>query len=300
MPPHSILILGAGELGMEVLRSLALHPARKATKLAVLRRPSSRQDRARQEQAYELRGLDVVEVTGNIEHDSLESLADVLTAYQVVINCSGMAMSPTTQLKVARAALRGKVRKYFPWQFGVYYDSIGCGSGQGLFDLQLDVRDLLRGQSEMEWLILSTGKFISFLFEPGFDVVSPDRRTVTALGGWDNRITVTAVEDIGKIVAEIALVHPELNGVVYAAGDTISMSQLADVVDETLGIRVLRRLKTVQQLQEELAADPQDGMRKYRLVFAKGVGVSWDKTSTINDKLGLSTTSVMEWAKNRL
>jgi len=63
------------------------------------------------------------------------------------------------------------VKRYFPWQFGVDYDVIGRGSAQDLFDEQLDVRDLLRGQSGTEWVVVSTGMFMSFLFEPWFGVV---------------------------------------------------------------------------------------------------------------------------------
>jgi len=54
------------------------------------------------------------------------------------------------------------VKRYFPWQFGVDYDVIGRGSAQDLFDKQLDVRHLLRGQSGTEWVVVSTGMFMSF------------------------------------------------------------------------------------------------------------------------------------------
>ena len=74
-------------------------------------------------------------------------------------------------MKIAQAALEGGVRRYFPWQFGVDYDVLGRGSAQDLFDEQLDVRDLLRGQSSTEWVIVSTGMFTNFLFEPSFGVV---------------------------------------------------------------------------------------------------------------------------------
>jgi len=67
---------------------------------------------------------------------------------------------------LARAVLDAGVRRYVPWQFGVDYDVIGRGSAQDLFDEQLDVRDALRSQSGTEWVIISTGMFTSFLFEP--------------------------------------------------------------------------------------------------------------------------------------
>ena len=65
-------------------------------------------------------------------------------------------------------ALQARIPRYFPWQFGVDFDVIGRGSPQDIFDAQLDVRELLRGQHETEWVIISTGMFMSYLFEPEF------------------------------------------------------------------------------------------------------------------------------------
>lgn len=52
------------------------------------------------------------------------------------------------------------------------YDVVGKGSGQPVWDEQYDVRTLLREQNVTEWVIVSTGIFTSFLFEPAFDVVN--------------------------------------------------------------------------------------------------------------------------------
>ena len=145
------------------------------------------------------------------------------------------------------------------------------------------------------FVIVSTGMFLSFLFEPAFGIVNAERDAVTAIGSWDNSITVTSPEDIGKLTAEIALAHLELTDVVYVAGDTVSMQQLADILDSVLQKRVDRRLKDVAQLKEELAADPDNGMRKYRVVFAEGVGVSWQKSESFNVRVGIDTMTVQQW-----
>lgn len=212
-----------------------------------------------------------------------------------------MSLPPGTQLKISRAILatakNGSVRRYFPWQFGVDYDAIGLASAQDLFDEQLAVRDLLRGQKEVEWVIVSTGMFMSFLFEEGFGVVDLRGERVMALGSWENCLTVTAVEDIGRVVAELAFVGVEEKGVVFVAGDTVSMGRLADVVDGLLGREVERSVKTVEQLERELVESPDNVMRKYRAVFAAGVGVSWDKEASFNAKRGLDMVLVEDWAK---
>ena len=174
-----------------------------------------------------------------------------------MIGCTGFVAGRSIQLKLARAALDAGVRRYFPWQFGVDYDAIGRGSAQDLFDEQLDVRDLLRSQDRTEWVIVSTGMFTSFLFEPSFGVVDLAQDTVRALGSWDNAVTVTTPEDIGVLTAEIVSTEPRIaNSVVYTAGDTITYARLADVVDTVLGRKVRRVEWCVPELKDELAKTP--------------------------------------------
>src|SRR4029079_6477685 len=97
------------------------------------------------------------------------------------------------------------VNRYLPVEFGVDDDVIVKGSAQDLFDEQLDVRNLLRGQDRTEWVIVSTGMFPRFLFEHSLGVVDLARNTVHALGAWDNAVTVTTAEDIGALTAQILL-----------------------------------------------------------------------------------------------
>lgn len=94
------------------------------------------------------------------------------------------------------------MKRYFPWQFGVDFEVIGRGSPQDLFDAQLDVRELLRAQDKTEWVIISTGMFTSFLFEPVFEVVDFENDTVNALGSLENSVTLTTPDDIGTLTAD--------------------------------------------------------------------------------------------------
>lgn len=272
MTPPSILVIGAGELGSTVLRSLAQHPSRSSTNIAVLLRSVDSTNESKRKTIADLNSLDIEIVEGDVVKNSPEQLLTTFSKYHTLISCSGFSQPPGTQIKVAKAAIGSGCRKYFPWQFGIDYDVLGRNSAQDLFTEQLDVRDLLRQQSKMNWTIVSTGIFTSFIFEPAFGIVNAERDNVTALGGWDNRITSTSPEDIGKLVAEIALVHTETIGIVFTAGDTVSMKEIANAIDRVLLRRVDRGLKTVNELKEELALDPTNGMRKYRVVFAEGVG----------------------------
>lgn len=300
----SILVLGAGELGMAVLRGLASRAAQfPGTTLTVLLRPSTivSQDPSKQRDIAELGSLGVEFLPGDLVEDATADLAALFKDFHTVIGCTGFVAGRSIQLKLAHAALDAGVKRYFPWQFGVDYDVIGRNSAQDLFDEQLEVRDLLRSQNRMEWVIVSTGMFTSFLFEPSFGVVDLERSTVHALGSWDTAVTVTTSEDIGVLTAEIVFAEPRIvDCIVYTAGDTITYERLADVVDSVLGRKARREEWSVPALKDELAKDPNNPIKKYRVVFAEGRGVSWEIGKTFNAQRGIEVSDVERWATENL
>ncbi|MEA3171975.1 MAG: aromatic alcohol reductase [Pseudomonas fluorescens] len=297
MTASSMLVLGAGELGMAVLRELVVLAAPHNTRIAVLLRPASLQSAA----AQTLREQGVEVLAGDLQNDSQSTLAALFSGFATVICCTGFAAGPGTQTKLARAAIEGGVQRYIPWQFGVDYDVIGRGSPQDTFDEQLDVRDLLRGQQATHWLIISTGMFTSFLFEPSFGVVDLTQHRMHALGDWDTAVTVTTPQDIGRLTARIVFAEPALgNQVVYTAGDTLTYRQLADTVDAVLGITLKRACWSVPTLLAQLARTPDDNLQKYRAVFAQGNGVAWDPAVTFNAQQQIAVTSVAQWVRLNL
>jgi hypothetical protein len=230
----------------------------------------------------------------------VNGLAAIFAEFDLVICCTGFVGGPGTQRKITEAALQAGVERYVPWQFGVDYDVVGRGSGQEVFDEQSDVRDMLRGQSATQWVIVSTGMFTSFLFEPAFGLVDLERGRVHALGSWDNRLTVTTSEDIGRLTAVILAHEPPIRDeVVYVAGDTFSYAQLAEMVEAHLGRDVERVLWDFGKLRSEVTMHPEDGMRKYRLAFARDSGVAWDKEPTFNATQGIEVTDVPAWLNRR-
>ncbi|KAH8596267.1 putative isoflavone oxidoreductase [Bisporella sp. PMI_857] len=300
----SILVLGAGELGMAMLVALAQRKL-PATTLTVLLRPltiaSSSPSKATE--IAHLKSLGICILPGDVSSLSSSELANLFKPYDTIISCLGFASGPGSQVKLCKAVLEAGVQRYFPWQFGVDYDVIGRGSGQDVFDEQLDVRDLLRGQEKVKWVIVSTGMFTSFLFESYFGVVDLDsgEGVVRALGSWNDEVTVTTPFDIGKLTAEIVFTEPEINNqVVFTAGETINYGQLADVVEEVIGRRVGRELWTEEYLREELEKDPSNGVKKYRVVFASGKGLAWDMSKTFNAQQGIETEDVHTWARKNI
>lgn len=301
---QSILVLGAGELGFPVLRNLARR-AKEVTgaKISVLLRASAvdSTEPGKQRDVAEIRNLGIEIVVGDLVKSSIDELAVVFARYDTVIGCAGYAAGINTPIKLARAALQARIPRYFPWQFGVDFDVIGRGSPQDIFDAQLDVRELLRSQGQTEWVIISTGMFMSYLFEPEFGVVDLKNSAVHALGSLDTAVTLTTPDDIGTLTAAVVFAQPRIrNEIVFLAGDTVTYGEVADKLQAALGHPFSRSEWTEQYLLDELARDPQNMMRKYRAAFAQGRGVAWDKTGTFNQRHAIPVTDVSSWIRANL
>ena len=296
---QNILVLGAGELGLPVLRSLA-HRAKgiDGVKISVLLRASAVESSTpgKQRDIAEIRDLGIEIVVGDLVKSSIDELAVVFAKYDTVLGCAGYAAGIDTPMKLARAALQARIPRYFPWQFGVDFDVIGRGSPQDIFDAQLDVRELLRSQHQTEWVIISTGMFMSYLFEPEFGVVDLQNHAVHALGSLDTAVTLTTPDDIGALTAEVMFAKPRIqNEIVYLAGDTVTYGEVADKLEVSLGRPFTRSEWSEEYLLGELARDPHNMMRKYRAAFAQGRGVAWDKSGTFNSQRALAVTDVASW-----
>ncbi|OAX77827.1 hypothetical protein ACJ72_07871 [Emergomyces africanus] len=320
-PPTNILLIGAGELGTAVLNSLIHHPAHtsnKTSSISLLLRPTSISNLKRKNP--DLSALLQTQsskpnnhpnntinlIPGDIATDSHETLTSLFRPYDLVISCAGFVAGPGTQLKITRAVLAANVPLYIPWQFGVDYDAIGRGSAHDLFDEQLDVRELLRAQEKTKWTVVSTGMFTSFLFDAWFGVVdlAGENAKIQSLGGWDNRVTVTAPADIGKLTAEIVFGDDGAlgaNAAVFVGGDTVSYGQVAELVEQVTGKKVVERsVLTVQHVRERLEKEPDNALLKYYAVFGAGKGVAWDLEKMWNFQKGIHALTAEEWARENL
>lgn len=301
---ENILVLGAGELGLPVLRNLALRAKDvEGTKISVLLRESTvtSDEPGKQFVITEIRNLGINIVTGDLVMSSVDDLASLFAQFDTVVGCAGYAAGINTPMKLAQAALQARIPRYFPWQFGADFDAIGRGSPQDIFDAQIDVRDLLRSQHETEWVIISTGIFMSYLFEPDFGVVDLQNDTVHALGSIDNTMTLTTPDDIGMLTAAIVFKTPRIrNEIVYIAGDTLTYAEVADKLQSALGRPFSCTEWSEQYLMDKLALNQQDMMSKYRAVFAQGRGVAWDKKQTFNERHNIPVTDVAAWINANL
>ena len=229
-------------------------------------------------------------------------LVSIFKNYDAVVSCTGYGTGAGGfQLKLAHAVLEAGVKRFFPWQFGVDFEVIGRGSAEDLFDEQLDVRELLRSQSTTKWVIVSTGLFTSYLFEPYFGVVDFDKKVVNALVSLDTAVTITTPDDIGMLTAEIFFEEPAIeNRIVYIAGDTITYEKLGDIVESLSGQKFKRTISDIEELGRFLKNDPANFVYKYRSIFGAGRGVSWNFETSYNSQKGIKTTSAREWAQKNI
>ncbi|HDL7101044.1 TPA: aromatic alcohol reductase [Yersinia enterocolitica] len=300
---EKVLVLGAGQLGNAVLNSLVPAVKQLNGTVSVIVSPNARDEqgqlRSQSHQKHASDGAEFISVDMTVT--TPESLKELFESFNTVINCMGFVAGSGTQLKITQAVLAAEVKRYFPWQFGVNYDVVGKGSGQPVWDEQYDVRNMLREQRTTEWVIISSGMFTSFLFEPAFNVVNLAEKTINALGGWDTQVTVTSPVDIGRLTTDIYLHQPRIiNEVVFIAGETLSYRKLANTVEHFTKQSFTRKVLTVPMLLDELRLNPDDLMLRYRAAFARGDGMWWSMSETYNAKNNLQTQNVEEWLKESI
>lgn len=300
---ESVLVLGAGQLGAAVLDALVPAVTQAQGQVTVVVSPGAWDERGHLRSAIHQKLVDsgATFIAVDMATSTNDTLIPLFAQFDTVINCMGFVAGAGTQLRITRAVLAARVRRYFPWQFGVDYDVVGKGSGQPVWDEQYDVRQLLRAQNSTEWVIVSTGMFTSFLFEPAFDVVNLEQRTLHALGGWDTQVTVTSPVDIGRLTTAIYLHQPRMvNEVVFIAGETLSYAALAETVETVVGQPFNRGVFTLPVLSAALRQQPEDQMIRYRTAFARGKGVWWPMQHTWNARYHLPTQDVKTWLQEHL
>ncbi|KIO78707.1 hypothetical protein TH53_02155 [Pedobacter lusitanus] len=295
----SFLIIGKGEVGMAMLNSLYAYQQAHAEQLhiGVLVQPSASIDTfVRNNPGF---GNLVIEAIDLVK-ETIPDLAAVFKKYDTVICCSGFSGGEGMQVKITKAVLEAKIRRYIPWQFGVDYDKIGRGSAQPTFDEQLEVRDLLRAQNNTHWIIVSAGMITSFLFREDFGVISLSDRKIHALGDWKHSLTLTSCEDIGALTIGILFQEPEiLDQVIFVAGETLSFEEIANKVESLFDDKFERILWDIPHLQKKIQDNPDDVFSRYHLVFTNP-GVAWPMSETFNHKKNIPAADIAQWIKENI
>lgn len=297
---EKVLVLGAGQLGAAVLHYLLPEVIARNGSICVIVSPGAMDEQGKlfSDVHQKLADAGAEFISLDVAASTNEALTTCFMNFETIINCMGFVAGPGTQIKIAHAVVDAGVNRYFPWQFGVNYDVVGKGSGQPVWDEQYDVRILLRAQKTTEWVIISTGMFTSFLFEPAFDVVNLSEKTIKALGGWETQVTVTSPEDIGRLTSEIYLHQPRIaNEVLFVAGETTSYGKLAETVERVTKHTFDKSVLTLSGLLDALHLNPDDPMLRYRAAFARGDGMWWPMSDTWNVQHHIATQDIEAWLK---
>jgi saccharopine dehydrogenase-like NADP-dependent oxidoreductase len=116
----SILVLGAGELGIPILHNLArLAPT--DTSITVLLRPSTisaPSTSAKQTELAKLKAVGVRSLPGDVVNSSSPDLSALFRSYHTVISCVGFVAGSSIQLKIAQTVLDAGVARFFHGNLG--------------------------------------------------------------------------------------------------------------------------------------------------------------------------------------
>ncbi len=295
----SFLIIGAGEVGLAMLNSLHDYQEKHGQQLeiAVLVQPLVN-SAARIKNNPRFANVKVEAV--DLVNENIQNLIAVFEKYDTIICCSGFSTGRGMQVKITNAVLDAGVTRYVPWQFGVDYDKIGRGSAQPSFDEQLEVRDLLRAQHNTHWIIVSTGMITSFLFREDFGVINLSEKKISALGDWQNSLTLTSCEDIGNLTIEILFHQPEiLDQVVFIAGDTLTFEEMFHKLEGLFDMGFDRKVWDIPQLEKDAKDNSDNVFSRYRLVFTNP-GVTWPLSDTFNYQNKIAAVGFERWIKENI
>lgn len=301
----SILVIGAGDLGVAMAKALRRHPA--AYDVSVLLPPwTTAQGASGSESGLisTLRALDIRLVPGDFESDSEDSLKETLSCFHTVIGCSGFSSGVSgLQTMVARLVLDAGVARYVPWQFGVDYEVLSQGPLRNIVEEQVQVRALLRSQEATSWIIVSSGIFMSALLDHNeLGIKSFNKNKLRALGSWDTQITTTDMEDVASITTAILMERPEVkNEVCFVAGDTLSYGQIVnDYPKMYMAHQCAKELWSREYLLGRLAADPENELKGQKCIFASDTGIAWSKADSWNGRRGIQTKTVRQYLEQQL
>lgn len=116
MENKSVLILGAGELGLPVIRNMVQKAKNNNTSITVLLRQATidTEDVEKKKTVDELKALDLTLLAADLSAPSSE-LVSIFKNFDAVVSCTGYGTGAGGfQIKLANAVLEAGVKRYFP------------------------------------------------------------------------------------------------------------------------------------------------------------------------------------------
>jgi len=263
---YVVAIAGAtGRLGKEVSQVfLTTYRPFFSRVLALVRDPAS--DAA---QALAAQGAELHQVSESAPGPSLEK---ALQGVDVVVNVLGAA-SAEFKDALFDAALKEGAKVYFPSEFGVDHranDFPGYDHPDWIHKAEHARSARERGKGAIKVVAVYTGLFLETAIGPwfGFDTESD---TYTCVGSPTQPFTVTSKADIGRALAELALValspvsSERVPDDVRIAGATVSFADVRDTVQRVrtdLGVQsaVVVQSEDIEGARARLREDAANGV----------------------------------------
>lgn len=291
-----VLVVGTGNVGGSVLRSLSSSTFKDRVAASVLVRPASLQDSTKSAKLEQFRSAGVQILSGD-STDSVDSLTALLQGFHTVISALAV-VEPDPQFNLLEAAKRAGVQRFIPSEFSIDTEAAGPGHAlEVLYAPKQPIREALQ-QSGLDYLFITPGLYAELLLSP-FAGVDLAQGVVTAPGSFDTTVTVTSHADIGRLTAH--LLFSDLHRTkVRLAGDVVTYTQIADAVDQVTGSKVQRRVWSVEDIDRAIAA--KQGLIKAAVAkfCANGTGAHWPLSEAWNHQQGLPTGNLVEYVRERV
>jgi uncharacterized protein YbjT (DUF2867 family) len=275
MTNTTVAVFGAtGNLGIHITNALL---TTKHT-VVLVTRPESLKDKKSTFDELQAKGARIA--TADLKNE--DSVAKALEGVHVVVSAIG-GFALADQLVLIAASKKAGVTKFYPSEFGV--DTVHHDFDHPLYALKTSVRQKII-ESGMQCVVFATGFFMEWAISPfySFDF---EKKTVDITGDGNQKISFTALSDIGKFVAH-SIDHPLLKSdattlqpqpglfVVPVVGQEITLNELLAIYERKKGIKFTPTFVSIQQEKQAVAAAPNpfDVFGKYlRIWQAEGTGL---------------------------
>ncbi|CUM66445.1 uncharacterized protein PRCAT00004109001 [Priceomyces carsonii] len=180
-----------------------------------------------------------IEVTW--DESNVASIAKAIDGVDVVIELIGVF--PETLGLIEKVLEKAKPKLFIPSQFGTELDKLSYLSQVPPF---FDIKD--KHAEKVRSLGIKTVSIITGAFTlPGFFLyeivggigIDSEKKAVTYLGDPSSRLSVTNVNDIGKVIASVASINPrDLPDKVRVQSDEISYKDVVERYEKTHNIKL--------------------------------------------------------------
>ena len=122
----------------------------------------------------------------------------------------------------------------------------------------------------------------------------------TAPGSFSNSLTITCLDDIGRIVADVIVNGRSRNDKVWT-GEEVTWEQMFQQLETATGRPYVRVVRSISEYEAAIEANPFDIGARFGLNFAKQLGVSHPSgTVTYAQQYGLRTKTLADWVEDNI